>query len=268
MILIPKIQPIVFKALILLVLPLSGCAPYQGLRRPVTVSGPQINIHEAATLAEAKKVVEESLRAYRDIHDYTATCFKEERLDGGSLRPKETIFVKFRKPNQIYMKWVKEPNKDMELIYPVKENKMVVEPGGLIDILTPRLYLNPTDKLAMVGNRHPVTEAHLGFLIQRFAGDFNRAAAKNEVEIHFENPAQILGRSSHRIEAVLPADPSAGYYCYRSVIYFDPETKLPLEVEFYDWENKLFERYAFTDVKINPGLTDKDFDENNKEYDF
>lgn len=221
-------------------------------------------------LEKAKKVVEECVAAYQKMEGYSAVILKKDRLQGQGeeLREEETIFVKFRKPNQIYMKWVKEPNKGRELIYPVKGDKMVVQPGGWIDLITPRLYLHPTDKLAMLEHRHPVTESNMGFLIRRYAADFGRALAKNEAQIHFENPGKFGEKPAHRLELILPDSPLAGYYCYRSVFYFDPETKLPLEVEFYDWENKLFERYTITQLQINPGLTDKDFDENNKQYDF
>lgn len=265
MISILKTKITIFSLLLAAGLPATtGCAA-KSVKPVVVAEGPKAAEETGLT---AEKVVRDSLEAYGGIEDYTAVVHKEERFGAGPLRPKETIFVKFRKPNQIYMKWIEEPNKGMELIYPVKGNKLVVEPGGLLDLVTPRLYLNPTDKLALRDNRHPVSEAGIGFLIEQYARDFSRAAGKNEARVIFENPSQIAGRPAHRVETVLPSSPDSGYYCYRSVVYFDAETKLPLQAEFYDWDNKIFERYSFTQVQINAGLTDKDFDENNPQYDF
>jgi hypothetical protein len=39
----------------------------------------------------------------------------------------------------------------------------------------------------------------------------------------------------------------------------DVETLLPLRVVGYDWDNRMFCTYEFRDVKLNPGLTEKDF---------
>ncbi len=36
----------------------------------------------------------------------------------------------------------------------------------------------------------------------------------------------------------------------------------------YDWDDRVMERYEYKDVKVNQGLTEKDFEEDNPEYDF
>ncbi len=217
------------------------------------------------TLDKALSLVQACEEAYGKVEDYTAVLYKEERLKSSALRPKETIFVKYRKPNQIYMKWVEEPNKGMELIYPVRDQKLVVEPGGLLDVITPKMYLNPKDNLAMVHNRHPVTEAHLGFLVDRYIADFKSAKEKGEVKVLLSEGVQLGEESVDQIEVFLLGE---GYYCARSVITFHQETHLPVSVEFYDEKNLLFERYRYTQFQANVGLTDLDFNEENSEYDF
>jgi len=222
-------------------------------------------LKDKKALRQALKIVKASEKALEEIEEYTSVYLKVERSDSGKLRKEETILVKYRKPNQIYMKWIKEPNKGMELIYPVRENKLLVEPGGVLDVFTPNLYLNPRDKLAMLYNRHPVTEADIGFFINRYANDFKKALKKNEARVVIKNPSSILNRQATRVEVDLPKE---GYYCARSVVYFDNENNFPLHVEFYDGMNKLFERYSFTQLNLKPQLKDIDFDEENPEYDF
>jgi hypothetical protein len=35
-----------------------------------------------------------------------------------------------------------------------------------------------------------------------------------------------------------------------------------------DWQGRLYEQYDYSEVKLNAGLTRKDFDPDNKEYNF
>jgi len=44
---------------------------------------------------------------------YTAIFYKQERIQG-KLTDEETIFLKFKKPFKVYMKWTKEPYKGVE----------------------------------------------------------------------------------------------------------------------------------------------------------
>jgi len=46
------------------------------------------------------------------------------------------------------------------------------------------------------------------------------------------------------------------------------ETKLPVRVNIYDWDDTLLESYGYETVKLNAGLTEADFDPNNSEYRF
>jgi negative regulator of sigma E activity len=58
------------------------------------------------------------------------------------------------------------------------------------------------------------------------------------------------------------------YYCARFIIHIDKELPLPVRNVFYDEKDEMFEDYAFTDVKLNVGLTATDFSRHNKPYQF
>jgi hypothetical protein len=72
-----------------------------------------------------------------------------------------------------------------------------------------------------------------------------------------------------------PDDPDEGdkvfiprYYGKRALFHLDKETHLPLKVQIYDWNGQLYEDFEYRDVKLNPGLSAKDFDSKNPEYNF
>jgi outer membrane lipoprotein-sorting protein len=72
-----------------------------------------------------------------------------------------------------------------------------------------------------------------------------------------------------------PTSPSAGdtvfvphYYAGRVVLWIDRELHLPFKAEIYDHEGVLYEYYEHRDLKVNVGLTERDFDPRNPDYGF
>ncbi len=67
-------------------------------------------------------------------------------------------------------------------------------------------------------------------------------------------------------------DPDFLFYQVR--VYIDQELGLPIRFEAYDWpdgpdaEPVLVEEYSYTDLKVNVGLSDHDFDVSNAGYAF
>jgi len=57
-------------------------------------------------------------------------------------------------------------------------------------------------------------------------------------------------------------------------IFIDDELQLPIRYASYDWpENpggqpRMMEEYTYLDLKLNVGLTDRDFDYRNENYNF
>ncbi|MFC1853816.1 DUF1571 domain-containing protein, partial [candidate division CSSED10-310 bacterium] len=58
------------------------------------------------------------------------------------------------------------------------------------------------------------------------------------------------------------------YYCQKITVYLDVEWGIPLKLLVYDWKGNLYENYEYKQLKINVGLTDKDFDPDNSDYKF
>jgi len=58
------------------------------------------------------------------------------------------------------------------------------------------------------------------------------------------------------------------FYAGRLVLWLDEELQLPLQIDLYDHEGKLYEHYEHHDLEVNVGLTDADFDPKNPAYRF
>ena len=58
------------------------------------------------------------------------------------------------------------------------------------------------------------------------------------------------------------------YYAARAVVWIGHESRLPLRLEIYDGEGRLYESYEHSELAIDVGLTDMDFDRRNPEYHF
>ncbi|HRZ86435.1 MAG TPA: DUF1571 domain-containing protein [bacterium] len=227
----------------------------------------------AAQDERVEQVVRDAQAAYEKVSDYTATILRTERI-GRIVRKEEEIFLKFRKPGSVYMKWMTSPNPGLlnagaEVIYPStpSSGKMIAHLGGLINLITPTVTVLPTDRMAMENNRHPVTHTGIGFVLKLFTEQRKKALSEREFSERYHGIVEIMGRQAHKIECVLPGK-EKGFYCYRTMVCFDAETRLPVRIVTYDWNDELLEQYSFRDIRLNPGLPDADFDPGNKSYEF
>ncbi len=203
---------------------------------------------------------------YNEIEDYTATFIKQQRI-GGELQKKEEIFMKFKKPFCIYYKWI-NPDGGKEVIYVDGKNKnrLIAHLGGVASFFPIAKWFKPTDSLAMAGNRYPITRSGIGNAIDSLIGQFKLAQESNELSVAYLGIEIIDGRRTHVIARRLPKDKK--YACYLSIINIDIETKLPIRIASLDWDFTIKDIYYYKNLKINQGLTDQDFDPNNKKYRF
>src|SRR5262249_54151142 len=126
--------------------------------------------------------------------------------------------------------------------------------------------LDPRDPKAMNNNRHSITEAGLGNLIERIATahENDKRLPPDQMTVAF-GEYKFLNRTVTRMEATRRVN-NGQSYCHRSVVFFDRETRLPVRVESYDWPRpggaptgELLECYSYVDLKFNVGLTDAAF---------
>lgn len=206
--------------------------------------------------------------AYAGVKDYTAVFTRSEMLRG-KQRPEETIALKFREPSQVYMKWLSESGKDREAIF-IKgrdgDKVLVHEPGWISGHFT--VLLPPDGSTIMSRSRHSFDEIGIGRIIDLITATFEKANQAGDLEMLDLGTTREEGRAMRVIEGVLPKDPAKKYYCYRAIVTIDEGLKLPVAVKVYDWTDKLVEHYRYTNIQINPGLTDREFSPENPDYGF
>lgn len=201
--------------------------------------------------------------------NYTAEMHIQELIDGKLSEP-EIMSLKFKKPRMIYMKWVKGDRQGTEILFVEGRNKnrIRVRPAGLIGIFA--YNIAPDSSLAMKHNRHPIFHTGLEYLMATVADNVRRGIKNGECTVFDRGELVVFGRKAHRIEGILPKDAELAkkkrYYCYRAIVDFDVETKIPLQAELRDWNDQTMELYAYEKVVLNAGLTENDFDPANPAY--
>ncbi len=216
---------------------------------------------------EVEKWLRHAESTLAKTESYTAILHKQERIKN-RLTEEETIFLKFKKPFKIYMKWTEEPHKGRESLYVEghNDNRLKVHEGGLVGMVT--VNLDPKGALSMKDNRHPVTDSGIENLVKLMRKNFEKGLKTREIDLKELGDERIYGRTTKGIEIIFPRNRAGSYYCYRALINLDVETKLPVRVRIYDWDNTLVESYGFEAIRLDAGLTEADFDPNNPGYRF
>jgi Protein of unknown function (DUF1571) len=221
----------------------------------------------AADAVDPAKWIEEAETAAAKVSSYTAIVHKQQRV-AGTLLPEETIFLKFRKPMSLYMKWVKAPYKGSELVYAEgwNENHIRAHRGGLLRFIVRNL--DPRDPGLMAYNLRPVTDIGIVQLVKTVAA--NVRAAISAGELGFSEPGEetVYGRTTRVLEIVFPKEKSAAYDGHRLVINQDIGNRILVRIRVYDRDDKLVENYGYENLDLDARLTDADFDPANSAYRF
>ncbi len=222
---------------------------------------------EALARRDPLEVLRESLRWYsQSVTDYTCTFYKQERIDD-DLQKAETMAMKFREqPFSVYLKWTGSASKGQEaLIVKGKYgDKVVVHPSGLLGVLFRKVSLDPEGKLAMRHSRRPISYAGMANMIHLAIGQCELAKAAGDLSIEYLGIRQEARRDTYVFNRILPD--GKGYPCHQLFIFIDRELLLPVRTEAYLWDGRLLSDYRYTDIVLNPGLTDTDFDPENPKY--
>jgi len=205
--------------------------------------------------------------SYGNVQDYTAVFIKQERVRG-ILRWEEKTIFKFKKPFNVYMGWSEGPGEGREILYSPEKNdgKMIINPHGLIALIIPVINIEPDNPMVKSKSRHTIKEAGMGMTIKFLIEQLELAKKGGDLKIEFIGEETFAGRTCSKIETVFPEGKS--YYAGRIVVYIDKEYNLPTHTFVYDWKNELLEKASYTELKINTGLGEADFDPKNPAYKF
>jgi hypothetical protein len=221
----------------------------------------------AASLEQALALLAEAQRRFGGVQDYACTLVKRERVRGELLPQNVMTLLVRNRPLRVYLRWQAPRSLEgQEVCYAAGENRgqMRVHPVGLAGVVG-FLSLDPCDPRAMKDNRHPVTAAGLGNLLDTIARQWELERRWNKTQVRIGD-GEFHGRPCTWIETVHP-DPSAGsFYAYRCLLCLDKATLLPVHNAAYDWPRpggdpggELLESYDYLDIRCNVGLKDETF---------
>lgn len=206
-------------------------------------------------------------QAYAKVEDYKAIFLKKERVKGEVL-PEETILFKFKKPFNVYMKWLPGPHKGREALYVRGKynGKVIGHEGGFLSLIT--LRMDPEGATAMKGNRHPITDVGIGRLVEIITTNFGRARERGELKLDYLGEDDVYGRRAYHVLMELPPGKEKVYYAHKVEVWVDAELRLPIKVVIRGAKEEFLESYGYKDLRLNPGLSNEEFDQNYKEYGF
>ncbi len=224
----------------------------------------------AAGEMDFERVVDAMQAAAAQARDATYIFHRQEYADG-KQRPAERAAVKYRAPNDVYMKWLGPAHEGRELLFRPDWNdgRLRVTPGRWL----PNINLDPRGRLAMRGNRHDILELPFPAIIENFTGSAALIRANPALRARIDDlgEKQRLGETGHCYHLQLPKKQEPRLYAAETELCVSLRTGLPLTIKNWDVEDgalRLVEDYGYEDVQVNVGLTDLDFDPDNPAYGF
>jgi len=240
----------------------------------------------AHPLDRALSIAHAGLQGCRaNINDYTALLVKREQV-GGELTAHQFMYAKIRnrkrvggkltQPLSVYLKFLKPADvKGREVIYVEGRNggNLVAHEGGFKGRFLPTVNIPPDGMIAMRGQRYPMTEIGVENLMIKLLERSEMAKQFTDAQCEFRKNAKIKDRTCTVFQLTLPTKRPELVF-YQAQVFIDDQLNIPIRYIAYDWPRRegapleVLEEYNYLNLKVNVGLTDRDFDPNNPAYNF
>jgi outer membrane lipoprotein-sorting protein len=134
--------------------------------------------------------------------------------------------------------------------------------------------LAPEGFFMMKDNKYPIPDMGILNLVDKLLEVGKRDVKFGECSVTYQEGVKVgtgdAARECTLIEVVHPI-PRQNFMFYKAQIFVDKELNIPIRYLSFDWpkegeKEKLIEAYQYRDLKLNVGLTDKDFDHTNPAY--
>jgi len=213
------------------------------------------------------EVLREARERYREeVKHYSATLVRRQNKSEkvGGLSKWEKIRFRLREkggPWAVWMYWDKGPIEGLEALYVQGkyEDKIWVK-HPLLRLLPPFSF-EVRDPVVIKENRHPITMAGIGRLMNSLLEQCELAEKWRDAETAFQylGPGRVSGRPTIKIVRQLPKRPA--YYCHKAVVELDLEWGYPVKITTVNWDGIILEQIVYQKVKWNdPEVTEKHFD--------
>ncbi len=223
----------------------------------------------ADPMAALRALGKTAAERYAAVDSYIVRLRRREQI-GGKDQPEELMLFKFRKePWGVHMKWVGEEARGREVVFvkghhgdklhtKLAAGDVPLMPAGK------RMALDPNSPLVRSSSRHPITQAGVGNLIERFSlvvaalekGDTSRGTLKYlgpTRRPEFPQPCEAVE------QAVPPGRDATPPQGGRRWWFFDPHTRFPTLMITHAPNGHQVEYYFYDQFQLNVRLDEKDF---------
>ncbi len=229
---------------------------------------------EAEPIAFAKAAIADCKIRYQSVSDYTCVFQKRERIRGRLSKTNQMLMKARTNPESVYFKFL-TPTRGREAIYihGANRGKAIVHDVGVGKLVGGTVWLDPRSRRAMEGNRHPITEAGIGNMIDKLVEGWDREMNAQDSVVEIKENIRVDGRPCIMIVSNHP-ERSQRFTFHEVRVYIDKELGLPIRFEGYDWPSRrggkkvLLEEYTYRNLRLNVGLTARDFNPSNPSYSF
>ncbi len=201
--------------------------------------------------------LERGIVFYRSIQDYKAVFHKYE-ISKDALGEKEEIYLKFEKPWKIYMGWLNTHKKGLQLVYERGKNdgKLAIHKPGLLFGLAPVVFLERSSPWVREGSEsYDIEDAGLGTFLFDFTRAVIRSAKDAKLKVVSKGETREGDIAGEKMEVTFTgSSDDEDYFAYRILVLFDEQSDLPLQMELYDWQDKLTGTYSYNEFQANVGL--------------
>lgn len=226
-------------------------------------------------LDRALALAQHSLDTLDKVKDYTCVFTKRERV-GDALLSEERNALKLRhKPFSVYLRVI-EPTSSagQEVVYIEGRNNgnLIAHRVGFGSSLIGRISLDPHGLIATRGNRYTIKDVGLKNLVKKLLDLGKRKELFRDSTVKIEKTT-FSERPCTQVEINSPR-PVGDFRLAIARIVLDDEWDVPVHFESHEWpagggkESVLSETYSYYELKLNVGLTDRDFDPDNPDYAF
>ncbi len=222
-------------------------------------------------------LIEARTNHVRKVKDYQVTFVKQEALPSG-MSAEQEIQVKFRnEPYSVFMHWTRNQGLAERVLY-VKgrwldhdaededlREQAVCQPGVALRLLVKSIKQPIHGSLSHDASRRYIDEFGFRRSLDLLIKYCEIANKKNELKLEYRGESFFDGRQTWVVRRHLPYEKEGGTYPDRVCeIHIDREYRIPVAVYCYSKDDmkpeSLLGKYEYTNIRLNAGLSEADFD--------
>ena len=216
--------------------------------------------------------------AVASVRDYEAIFDKQEMV-GRTLYSGRMVIKLRHDPFSVYLRFI-DQNNGREVMYagPRYQYKMMAhEAPGTLSSMVGTISLEPNSARAMAEGRHPITQIGMVKMMDALIQQWEMEKKFNDPQdpkVYYYPNAKLDGQIECQAAISRHENPQHAFRFYETRVFFEKKSHFPIRLEQYAAPDRahpepyLVEKYIYTNIRTNVGLTDNDFDIRNRNYHF